>query len=56
MCENGSFPNVIRLNLELTFLFTRIKNEPIMGRVRDLSRQLQDALEDRLAAGQNDPE
>jgi hypothetical protein len=56
MCEDGSYPNVIRLNLELSILFARIKNEPIIGRILDLSHQLQDVLEDRLIVGQSDPE
>lgn len=56
MCEEGTHPNFVILDLELTILFARIKNEPIIGRVRDLSRQLQDALDDRLAGIPNDPE
>ena len=56
MCEEGAHPNIVILDLELTILFARIKNEPIIGRVRDLSRQLQDALDDRRAGLPDNPE
>lgn len=45
MCEEGPYPRIVRLDLELALLIARISQEPLTLRLRDLSRQLQEALD-----------
>lgn len=56
MCEEAPHPNFVKLDLELTFLFERIKKEPIVGPLRDLSEQLQNAVDDRMGRIRKDHE
>ena len=48
MCKEGAYPLFLRLDLELALLLARIADEPLTLRLRDLSRQLQDALDASL--------
>lgn len=56
MCEEAPHPNFVKLDLELTFLFERIKKEPIVGPLRDLSEQLQKVVDDRMGRIRKDHE
>lgn len=56
MCEEAPHPNFGKLDLELTFLFERIKKEPIVGPLRDLSEQLQNVVDDRMGRIRKDHE
>lgn len=44
------------LERELALLLRRIESEPVTGEVRELTRQLQDALDERRANVNRDPD